>query len=297
MINLLQLQKPESFAHPIRHEIFVQLRQIWVRIIIPLTSNHIHLIHQSQIPLCIELRTATFLGTEPWIHKPWKGLHKAYDDLLWDSIALFPSILQEWEAVKLAPQSPDADMRAAILKLRFNNLAADLDRWHNDLSTALSCFPRNPLTLEKAELLRLYIDTTAPEDLPEILYQYGLWYLLAWTLYWSACITLYSTLQNLYTYFPPTAAESVVSSPYSIGTYCLSIARAANYFLRPGRTGMLAEMGIRIPTAFVQKALADPVLRAMGDGKMVEAECVLEGIGRRELGPDLVVCGELGGVE
>jgi hypothetical protein len=124
------------------------------------------------------------------------------------------------------------------------------------------------------------------------LYQYGLWYLLSWTLYWAACMSLYSTIPLLYARFPPTASEHIVTSPFTIGTYCLSIARSVNYFLRPGRTGMLAEMGIRIPTAFAQKAFANPLLRATEDPKLQEAEYVLHGIGRTEL--NLVMYGSAG---
>ncbi|KAF2824936.1 hypothetical protein CC86DRAFT_456886 [Ophiobolus disseminans] len=269
IVKYMQSQDPASYAEPARHQIFVQLRQFW-------------------LPLCIESRTGTYLATEEWLTKPWQGLCKSYYDTMLDTVARIPGMLQLWDTLKTAVRGPEADERASVLRAVCFDIGSEFEKWHHDLATARPSFTPN-----EASALRTQINTLALEDLPQILIKHGPWYLYTWMMHWAMRIVLYCTTPLMYLRFPPTRSECIVVAPTSIGTYCLSIARGVKYFLQPGQVGILMEMAMRMPVSFVQKALADPRLKATGDPKLDEAEMILKTVGK--VGTELAIretCGQ-----
>jgi hypothetical protein len=86
IMKLMRYQDPETFAEPSQHQLFVHMRQNWVRdaILCLQTRNS----HQSQISLSLERRRGTFLNSTEWRTKPWKGLRKTYSDTLWASLSM-----------------------------------------------------------------------------------------------------------------------------------------------------------------------------------------------------------------
>jgi hypothetical protein len=135
-------------------------------------------------------------------------------------------------------------------------------------------------------MLRKHIDTMEPEDLPHILLTQGTWHLFAWTMHWAARIIVYSTTASIYSHFPPNPNEQIVTAPRTMGSYCLAIARSVKYFVGPEPIGLMNEMAIRVPVSVVQKTLANEQVRATGDLKLIEAEMVLQNVGRAEVDRD-----------
>lgn len=197
-------------------------------------------------------------------------------------------MLEIWDELKVAPVSHDMDIQAAMLKRQCYNLEKSFKRWHRELSTTCSSF-----TEAESEHLRESIDTLVPEDLPDILLEYGPWHLFAWMMHWAARIILYGTTPLIYLRFPPKPTEHIVMVSDSLGSYCLAIARSVKHFLVGAeQVGLMSEMAMRIPVSVVQKALSNPLLRATGDPKLDEAEKVLQNVGIAEL--DSEPCGLVG---
>jgi hypothetical protein len=166
-----------------------------------------------------------------------------------------------------------------MLRRQCYDLEIELSEWHNKLSTSCHSF-----TETESTILRIHIGKLKPENLPDILALHGAWYLFAWMMHWTARIILYSMTPLICLRFPPTSTERTVTTPESIGSYCLAIARSVKHFLGPDPVGLLSEMSMRIPVSVVQKALRNPVLRATGDPKLTEAESILKSVGGTELG-------------
>jgi hypothetical protein len=197
---------------------------------------------------------------------------------MWDTVAQLPAMFEEWDALKLGSPSPTLDVQAMLLKRRCYNLEMKLLEWHNDTSTRCLSF-----TAAESNMLRKHIDTLGPEDLPDILLTQGTWHLFAWMMHWAARIIMYSTTALIYSRFPPSPTEQIVTPVRTMGSYCLGIARSVKHFLGPEPLGLMNEMAIRIPVAVVQKILANEQLRATGDPKLTEAEIVLQNVGKAEV--------------
>jgi hypothetical protein len=175
--------------------------------------------------------------------------------------------------------SHDLEKQAAMLRRQCRNLEVDLAEWHDVLSTSCHSF-----TKTESAVLRGYIDRLSPEDLPDILSTYGLWYLYAWMMYWGGSIILHTATPIIYLKFPPTANELTINACGFIGSYCLAIARSVKHFLGSQPVGLLTEMTMRVPVSIVQKVLGN--LAVCGcDSKLTEAATILQRIGTAELDP------------
>jgi hypothetical protein len=278
-MKLMRFQDPETFAEPSQHQLFVQMRQNWVRDTnFCLQTRDAHL---SQISLSLEHRRGTFLDSTEWRTKPWKGLHKTYSDTLWDALARVPTMFEAWDDLRANSFSHDLEEQAAMLRRRCYDLEVDLTEWHDMLSTSCHSF-----TETQSAMLRGCIDTLSPEDLPDILSRHGVWYLYAWMMYWGGCIILYTTTPLIYLRFPPSTTELTVSASGSIGSYCLAIARSVKHFFGPQPVGLRIEMLLRIPVSIVQKVLGN--LAVCGcDPKLTEAAIVLQRVGKTEPAPTI----------
>lgn len=277
MITLMELQGPGQFAQPVRHDLFTQVRYMWVRGLRRICPS-LRDLTVLQIFWCLRSRKATFLGSREWIVEPFSGWMKCYWDTILDAIAPLPAILEGYDTLQIAPPGHDAKERASNLKKQCFAVKAGLDRWHDVLSNTCPSF-----STEEARSLRKHLDTLEPEELPDVFAEYSAWYLIAWMVYWSACLTLYRTTHLIYLHFPPTATEQIVVAPATSGTYCLSIARSVKHFLHPENSGMLAEIAMRAPLFFAKKAMFDSDLAAAGDAKFAEAKMILESIGSGDL--------------
>lgn len=212
---------------------------------------------------------------EKWLTRPWQGLHKTYYDTMLDIIITIPGMLESYDTLTAATPASDTLEQVSNLRIECQDIAAALDAWQDTLSTACPSF-----TTSEANILRTQIDSLPLEDLPDVLIRYGPWYLFTWCMNWAVRIPVYCTALQIYHRFPHTQAEPILTPPVSRGTYCLAIARSVKYFLQLDQVGMLMEMAMRIPVSFVQKVLADPQLRSSGGRKMVEAEEILQNVGR-----------------
>jgi hypothetical protein len=206
---------------------------------------------------------------------------ETYTDLVFlplqDALARVPAVFEAWDDLSAKSLSHDLDNQAAMLRRQCYDLEVDLAEWHDVLST--SC---HSLTKTESAVLRGYIDTLLPEELPDILYRHGIWYLYAWMMYWGGCIILYTTTPFIYLRFPPTATELTINAFGFIGSYCLAIARSVKHFLGSQPVGLLTEMTMRVPVSIVQKVLKN--LAVCGcDTKLTEAATILRQIGAAEL--------------
>jgi hypothetical protein len=87
IMKLMSFQDPETFAEQSQHQLFVHMRQNWVRdVILCLQTRNPH---RSQISLSLEHRRGTFLDSTEWRTKPWKGLRKTYSDTLWVGLSMY----------------------------------------------------------------------------------------------------------------------------------------------------------------------------------------------------------------
>lgn len=220
------------------------------------------------------------MGLKEWLTKPWEYRTKTYYDTAWDLLAPIPALLEDWITLSSSPLDDGVDDRAQELRKKCWEMKLELDNWYH-----YTAFAEPYLRPNEAQELRGYVRTMEPEDLPPLLFQYGIWHIYAWTLYWAASITLYCTTPLVYQRFPPPdfPNECALAQPGIIGTYCLCIARSTTYFLQSALSGLLSETAIRVPVALVQKVLSHPALRATGDPKLNEAESILQDIGKAEV--------------
>jgi len=184
---------------------------------------------------------------------PFKGLQKTMVDRTVDVLVQLPGILEEYDRIKITEWTPEITEQIRTLKRRCWKLDDELQNWYCNFTTQTSsaCPPQHLQSIVQA------ISLPPPEDLPDILGEYGLVPVYALVQYWTACSILYCTMKFLYRTFPTTNPEtaSALSSPrMDIKTLTLCLARCVKQLLQPD-LGLAAALSVTLPVCCISQAL------------------------------------------
>lgn len=207
--------------------------------------------------------------------KPWNNWRKSVADTVNDVFIFIPEILEEFDFLAKLERSHEVLALASLLREKCWSLDAQLQQWLGGTTLCFNSF------LGPEQAIDFSIDTDSTEDLPSRLIRHGLAPLFTMTLYWSACLTLYGSMQEIFTMFPPersSETETLYSQRMDPTYYCVNIARSVPYFLHEA-TGLASAMGIAFPLGCLAQYLRHQMLTASASPakqKLEEIEHALE---------------------
>ncbi|KAF2798109.1 hypothetical protein K505DRAFT_371984 [Melanomma pulvis-pyrius CBS 109.77] len=261
LLHIVKLLPPEVYSVRPKHDMFLEAR------------------YDGAVAALVN-RKSTFLSSPEWMIKPFKGLRKNVVDTITDILLQLSEVLEEFDTMSLAVLTPETNERAKKFKTKCWKLDERLQTWYCDFIT------RTSSALRPQDLQRVVdgIRAPPPEELPDMLAEYGLVPLFDMVQYWTACSILYSSILVFYRMFPSTNRETVklLSSPrMDIKTTTLCIARSIKHFLRPD-LGLAAAVSVTLPISCLSQTLYYQNLAYSNQHecpKFIEIQNTLEEIG------------------
>lgn len=233
LVQLIELQNPESFAVPGSHEMFLEARY-------------------SALVIALTKRKTNFISKPEWRTKPWVGRQKNAMDNITDILITISKIIEDFDIVGSKLIYDEAGR--SKLEEKCWEVKAQLRAWYQDCVTVFTPL----LSTEDATYLHEGIDGAPQEDLPERVQKYSLASLYTIVLYWTANVLLHDVLGTLPQSAPyiNLAEEGILDSTMIDSTpFASCIARSIQYFVHED-AGLSAAVSMAFPVHVVAESIA-----------------------------------------